>query len=210
MPDSARRWSVDIFANAELGFRILGKSIRHIPFLLTAMKNKAILPTLVERELSDSDFIVSKSDLSGRVTYGNPTFFHLSGYSEEELLGTQHNIIRHPDMPRCVFKLLWSTITEKRECFAYVKNLSKDGSYYWVFANITPDLDRNGNILGYFSVRRRPKRSSVLQIEGIYRHLLQVERAAGSRDAVGAGTAELFRLISDKGGKSYEDFILGI
>ena len=99
---------------------------------------RAITPTAVERVMREDDFIISLTDTKGRITYGNRIFIEFSGYTEDELLGTQHNIIRHPDMPRSVFKLLWDKIQAKEECFAYVKNMSKDGSFYWVFANITP------------------------------------------------------------------------
>jgi PAS domain-containing protein len=82
---------------------------------------RAITPTAVERKLREDDFIVSKTDLKGRITYGNRIFTDISGYTEAELLGSQHNIIRHPDMPRAVFKLPWDTINTGSECFAYVK-----------------------------------------------------------------------------------------
>ncbi len=122
------------------------------------MKDKSIVPTNRERVMRDNDFIVSKTDLSGRITYGNEIFIEFSGYSEAELLGTQHNIIRHPDMPRAAFNLVWDTLKSGREIFAYVKNMSKDGSFYWVFAHITPDFGPKGDIVGYYSVRRCPRR----------------------------------------------------
>jgi len=79
--------------------------------------------------MREDDFIVSKTDLKGRITYGNRIFIEFSGYAESELVGSQHNIIRHPDMPRGVFKFLWDTIQAKEECCAYVKNMAKDGSF---------------------------------------------------------------------------------
>ncbi len=82
---------------------------------------RSITPTSVERVMREDDFIVSMTDPKGRITYGNRTFIEFSGYSEAELLGSQHNIIRHPDMPRAVFKLLWDKIQSREECFAYVK-----------------------------------------------------------------------------------------
>lgn len=96
------------------------------------MKDKAITPTRNERVMREDDFIVSKTDLKGRITYGNEIFIEFSGYTEQELLGSQHNIIRHPDMPRAAFKLAWDTIQAGREFFAYVKNMSKDGGFYSV------------------------------------------------------------------------------
>ncbi len=120
------------------------------------MKNKNITPTSKEKLMCEDDFIVSKTDLKGRITYGNHIFIEFSGYTEQELLGAQHNIIRHPDMPRAVFNLLWDTIAQGKEIFAYVKNMAKDGSFYWVYVNVTADYDKQSNISGYFSVRRNP------------------------------------------------------
>ncbi len=159
--------------------------------------------------MREDDFLVSKTDTKGRITYGNQTFIEFSGFEERELLGQQHNIVRHPDMPRGVFKFLWDTIAAKQECFAYVKNMSKDGGFYWVFANITPSLNAQGQIEGYFSVRRKPRPQAVAVMEPLYRHLLEVERKAGPRDACDASIAVLSRVLKEKG-VSYESFILSI
>ncbi len=172
------------------------------------MKNP-ITPTSVEREMREDDFIVSKTDQKGRITYGNRIFIEFSGYPEQELLGAQHNIIRHPDMPRAVFKLLWDTIQSGRECNAYVKNLAKDGSFYWVFTNVTPSLDRDGNIIGYFSVRRKPKASGIKTATGLYRAMLEAESKAGARDAIAASTKILTTLLAEKG-MSYDELVLAI
>jgi PAS domain S-box-containing protein len=172
------------------------------------MKNP-ITPTSLEKVMREDDFIVSKTDLKGRITYGNRIFIEFSGYSEKELLGAQHNIIRHPDMPRAVFKLLWDSIQAGRECNAYVKNLARDGGYYWVFANVTPSLDRDGKITGYFSVRRKPRASGVKTATGLYRAMLEAERRAGARDAIAAATKILTDLLADKG-LSYDELVLAI
>jgi PAS domain S-box-containing protein len=168
-----------------------------------------IVPTSVERKMREDDFIVSKTDLKGRLTYCNRIFIEFSGYSERELLGSQHNIIRHPDMPRAVFKLLWDTIQAGRECFAYVKNMSKDGGYYWVMANVTPSHDIDGKHIGYLSVRRKPKEQAVRFISDVYRAMLEAERHAGSRDAIEAGTAILTRLLAEKQ-IGYDEFVLSL
>jgi PAS domain S-box-containing protein len=110
----------------------------------------------------ESELIVSKTDLKGAVTYANNTFFlKVSGYGEEELLGQPHSILRHPDMPRCAFKLLWQEIEAGREIFAYVVNLAKNGDHYWVFAHVTPTIKDNGSIIGYHSSRRVPSRTAL-------------------------------------------------
>ena len=168
-----------------------------------------VQPTTQEKVMREHDFIVSKTDPKGRITYGNETFIEYSGYSEEELLGAQHNIIRHPDMPRGVFKFLWDNIAAGNEVFAYVKNMAKDGSFYWVFANVTPDYDDNGNIIGYLSVRRAPKRSAVQVVEGLYRLMLSAEQTAGPRDACDASLALLGSVLKEKG-LSYEELIHAI
>ncbi|NEX19288.1 PAS domain S-box protein [Thiorhodococcus mannitoliphagus] len=170
---------------------------------------REITPTGVEKVMRDDDFIVSKTDPTGRITYGNRIFIEFSGYAEAELIGSQHNIIRHPDMPRGVFKLLWDSIQAKRECNAYVKNMAKDGSFYWVLANVTPDLDANGNITGYLSVRRKPKPSAVATVADLYRAMLAAEQTAGPRDAIQASTQILNALLSEKG-MTYDQLVLAI
>ena len=168
-----------------------------------------VTPTSMERLMREDDFIVSKTDLKGRITYGNRIFVEFSGYSEAELLGTQHNIIRHPDMPRAVFKLLWDSIQNKRECNAYVKNMAKDGSFYWVFANVTPNYDREGNVIGFFSVRRKPKISGVKTVSGLYKSMLEAERQARPKEAIATSTQILTNLLAEKG-LSYDELVLAI
>jgi PAS domain S-box-containing protein len=168
-----------------------------------------ITPTTVERVMRDDDFIVSMTDTKGCITYGNRIFIEFSGYQEEELLGTQHNIIRHPDMPRAVFQLLWDKIQKKEECFAYVKNMSKDGGFYWVFTNVTPTFDSSGNINGYFSVRRKPKRSGIDAVTPLYAAMLEAERKAGPANAIAVSTKILVDLLNDKG-MSYDELVLAI
>ncbi len=172
------------------------------------MKN-AVTPTSLEKVMREDDFIVSKTDLKGRITYGNRIFIEFSGYTESALLGAQHHINRHPDQPRAVFKLLWDAIQARRECNAYVKNMARDGSYYWVFANVTPDLDRDGNISGYFSVRRKPSAAAVKTASDLYRAMLAAENQAGARDAIAASTKILSDLLAEKG-MSYDELVLAI
>jgi PAS domain S-box-containing protein len=172
------------------------------------MKYK-VSPTQHERVMRDDDFIVSKTDLKGRITYCNRIFVEFSGFTEHELLGAQHNIVRHPDMPRGVFKFLWDTIDAKKECFAYVKNMSKDGSFYWVFANITPDLDAQGNTLGYFSVRRKAQPKAIAVVSDVYKAMLAEEERAGPKDACDASLALLGSVLKQKG-VSYEQLILSL
>lgn len=166
-----------------------------------------VTPINKERVMREDDFIVSKTDLKGRITYGNRIFIEFSGYTEQELLGAQHNIIRHPDMPRAVFKLLWDKLAQKQEVFAYVKNMSKDGGFYWVFANITPSYDQNGDVAGYLSVRRKPRAEIVPVVAELYRVMLAEESRAGARDAMAASGALLNKMLAEKG-VGYDEFIL--
>ncbi len=172
------------------------------------MKNN-ITPTNKERVMREQDFIVSKTDPSGRLTYCNQIFIEFSGYSEAELLGHQHNIVRHPDMPRSVFALLWETIKSGHEFFGYVKNMHKDGSYYWVFATVTPSYGEQNNIIGYFSVRRKPDRQKLQIIDALYRDMLMAEKQAGSRNAIAAGRQVLDNVIQPTG-KDYREYILSL
>lgn len=151
------------------------------------------------------NLIVSKTDLKGKITYCNELFIYMSRFEEHELLGKPHNIIRHPDMPRIIFKLLWDTIQAGQEINAYVKNMAKDGAYYWVFANVTPSFDKHDNIIGYFSVRREPTKEALAVIEPLYRELLEVEKHGGME----ASKAHLDKILQEKE-LSYEEFILSI
>jgi PAS domain S-box-containing protein len=168
-----------------------------------------IKPTSVERVMRESDFIVSMTNAKGIITYGNRIFIEFSGYGEDELLGSQHNTIRHPDMPRGVFQLLWDKIQKREECFAYIKNMSKDGGFYWVFTNVTPTFDQAGNISGYFSVRRKPKQSGVQTVSVLYAAMLDAEKKAGPAKAIAASTKILVDLLNEKG-LSYEELVLAI
>lgn len=169
------------------------------------MKYK-VTPTNKFREMREDDFIVSKTDLKGRITYCNKIFTEFSKFSEKELIGSQHNIIRHPHMPRAIFKLLWDTVQANHELFAYVLNMAKDGSGYWVFANVSISTDEQGKPLAYYSVRRKPRASGVKLITEIYREMVAIEQRVGTKDGM-AASMEYFRSIYGKGGMSYEEFI---
>ena len=155
------------------------------------------------------NMLVSMTDAKGFITHCNHAFVAVSGFSYEELIGQNHNLVRHPDMPRCVFKLLWEHIQNGQEIFAFVKNICKDGGYYWVWANVTPSMDAQGNVLGYYSVRRKPNPKAIPHVAALYRQLLQIEQTAGSRDAIEASRAHLLQLLNQQG-VSYERFILDL
>lgn len=158
-----------------------------------------------ELTFAEEEFIVSKTDLQGKITYGNSLFIQMSGYSELDLIDQPHKILRHPDMPSVVFKLLWSRIKDGKEIFAYVKNKTKDGDYYWVFAHVTPSFDSNRKISNYHSVRRKPSQKALDIIKPLYSSLLQKERSGG----INASEEALNQLLKDKG-LSYDEFILSL
>jgi PAS domain S-box-containing protein len=160
--------------------------------------------------LGDEEIIVSKTDLKGRISYANEVFLRISGYAEHELIGTRHSIVRHPAMPRCVFKLLWETIAAKRELFAYVVNLCKNGDEYWVFAHVTPSYNLAGEHVGYHSNRRAPHADALAQVKPLYARLLAEERKhADPAAAMRASTALLTRVLAD-GGLDYSQFVFGL
>ena len=168
-----------------------------------------VQPSNRETVLDEDEMIISKTDTKGKLTYVNRTFMKISQLSEEELLGVQHNIIRHPDMPRGVFKLLWDTLERGEECFAYVKNMSKDGGFYWVLANVTPDYDNQGRLQGYYSVRRRPSRESIAAVTPIYQAMLNIERQHSPKEALQRSTEYLDQTLTSLG-ISYNQFIFSL
>ena len=174
------------------------------------MRQLAVRPTGVERSFDPGHFIVSKTDRKGVITYANKTFCDVAHYSEAEVVGQPHNLIRHPDMPRCVFKLLWDTVEAGEEIFAYVVNLAADGAHYWVFAHVTPTRDQTGAIIGYHSNRRVPDAAAVRTVSGLYATLRAAEQGhAHARDGLAAGTALLGEVLAGAG-KSYDEFVWSI
>ncbi len=167
-----------------------------------------ITPNNNEKKLLDEDFIVSKTDPSGRITYANRIFMEIAGYPEQELIGVQHNIIRHPDMPRGVFRFMWNTLKAGDEFFGFAKNLCADGSYYWVFANITPDFNAQGQLQGYYSVRRNPPRSALEIIEPVYREMLTIEKSTSVKEAPDTSMAYLSDVVHQSGLKTYNKLVL--
>jgi len=165
----------------------------------------------IETFFDENDVIVSKTNLKGVITYANRTFLTVSGYDEAEVIGQPHNLIRHPQMPRCVFKMLWETLQAGREIFAYVVNRTKQGHHYWVLAHVTPSFDADHAIVGYHSNRRVPDREP---LEGIiiplYRRLTDCEQqAAGPKEGLQA-SGELLRKYLEEKGVRYDQFIFSL
>lgn len=166
-----------------------------------------------EKHLDRDEIIVSKTDMTGKLTYGNRTFFSFAGLSESECMGKQHNIIRHPDMPRCVFELLWTALKRGEELFAYINNLSSNGDNYWVLAHVSPSNNASGQTIGYHSNRRAPNRESLNKhIIPLYDELLTVERSISSpREGLAKSSKRIESILDDKNMKFNEYmFSLGV
>ena len=166
--------------------------------------------TGVERFFDNDEIIVTKTDNKGRITYCNRVFMRVAQYDDMELLGAPHSIVRHPHMPRCVFKLLWDTIESGNEIFAYVLNRARSGDHYWVFAHVTPSYGSDGRIVGYHSNRRVPERSAVDKIAPIYAALLAEEaRHADGQKGMAASFAVMVDLLKQNK-VTYDEFVFSL
>jgi PAS domain S-box-containing protein len=171
-----------------------------------------MVPTLtgIERHFGQEEIIVSKTDVRGQITYANEVFLRVAGYREDEIIGQPHSLVRHPDMPRCVFKLLWDTLDAGKEIFAYVLNLARSGDHYWVFAHVTPTFGDQGRVVGYHSNRRTPERSAVEKVIPLYALLLAEERRHESKaQQMDASTKLLLGLLAEKG-VQYDEFVFSL
>jgi PAS domain S-box-containing protein len=163
-----------------------------------------------ERTFSENQLIVSKTDTRGIITYANRLFADIADYTLADVLGQPHNMVRNPHMPRCVFKLLWDRINAGKEIFAYVVNCARNGDHYWVFAHVTPSTGENGQVLGYHSNRRVPRRDALRVIEPLYQQLRTKEEESGSaKEGLAAGERMLADLLIQKGAE-YDRFVLSL
>jgi len=159
-------------------------------------------PTNVENIVGSTDLIVSKSDAEGNITYTNPIFMKISGYSQGDLLDKPHAILRHPDMPKVVFKYLWSNLKEGRDVIAFVKNLCKDGSFYWVLATVKMAKNPDGSFRNYMSTRRGITDAAKSAIVPLYAKLLEIEKS----DGVEASEKALNAFLAEKGVTDSDSF----
>jgi PAS domain S-box-containing protein len=171
------------------------------------VRAEQIRPTGLERAFAEDEIIVSKTDLKGRLTYVNDVFVRVSAFDEEALIGRPHNVIRHPDMPRALFRLLWETLEARRELFAYIVNLAADGAHYWVLAHVTPTLGASGQAVGYHSNRRTASREALDRVVPLYQELLQVERANGGAQQSTAASVQRLNDRLEEWGLSYDEWV---
>jgi len=158
----------------------------------------------LELVLEKGERIISKTDKDGFITYVNQEFLKYSEYKEEELLGANHNIVRHPDMPRVGFRLLWVKTYNSLEVNLFVKNRTKKGNHYWVYATASPIYDqKSGAIKGYISIRKKANEDAVRQIEDVYKKLNEVERAEGGWLA----SKEVLRGVLSKNGMKFSELM---
>jgi PAS domain S-box-containing protein len=156
------------------------------------------------------DLIVSKTDLKGKITYANDIFLDIAGYTEQDVIGQPHNIIRNPNMPRVIFEFLWRKISSGNEIFAFVVNSAKNGDHYWVIAHVTPSM-KDGNIIGYHSTRRVPDANTIRTIiEPLYSELKSIEDSASNRKEGIQKSLEHFEAMLARENMSYDEFIASL
>ncbi|WP_028891751.1 PAS domain-containing protein [Tenacibaculum sp. 47A_GOM-205m] len=150
--------------------------------------------------------IVSKTDVYGTILYANDVFSNTCEYSTIELVGEPHNIIRHPDMPKVAFKVLWDALKKGENFHAIVKNLTRTGRYYWVITDFTIDKDDEGKITGYTARRKAVPDGVVKKIEPIYKTLLKLEKLKGEK----ASEMYFEAYLKEEVGKSYNEFVVDL
>ncbi len=160
------------------------------------------MPIDEEIKFSKKKFIVSKTDINGIITFANKNFCDVSGYSEEELIGVPHNIVRHPDMPRTIFFLVWSSLLRGEPVSGVVKNLAKSGKYYWVIADFDIKKDMDGNIKSLIAFRRAAPQNVIDVIEDLYESMLNIEKRHGME-----GSLAYLEAYLDEKEMNYEEFL---
>ena len=154
------------------------------------------IPRDEEIHLDPKRYIVSETDASGKITFCNDYFIEVSGYSRDELIGKPHSIVRHPDMPKVIFKLLWETISTDKNINAVIKNLAKDGRYYWIFTEFEMRKDTDtGEIIGYHASRKTISKHVIDVIDNLYKELLKIEK----NDNIEASETYLIEFLKEKG-----------
>lgn len=158
--------------------------------------------------LDPHDTIQSRTDARGVITFANPTFARISGYSREELVGAPHSIVRHPGMPRSVFYAMWQTVQSGEEFFGFVLNRCKNGDSYWVFARVAPHRNSQGEINAFSSVRIMPKRAAVAEWSKVYERVLSVEQALPREQQVAAGYEAVHKHVRKSKAKSLQELVM--
>lgn len=169
------------------------------------MNAEKIIPVNTEVHWNKDLELVSKTDKAGTIRYANEAFVNVSGYEEYELVGQGHNIIRHPDMPKVIFKLLWSNLLKGKDFHAVVKNMAKNGRYYWVITRFEIFKNDKGEITGYMGRRKSVQPEVAERVEELYKKLVQIEEASG----IEAAEDYLTGYLEDQK-KTYEEYLSDI
>jgi PAS domain S-box-containing protein len=161
-------------------------------------------PIVLDEEIkfSKKKFIVSKTDLKGKIIFVNKNFCDVSGYTEDELIGAPHNIVRHPDVPRAIFYLIWKKLLSGKAISGVIKNLAKSGKYYWVIADLEPKFDRDGNIVSLTAFRRSAPQYVIDTVEELYQTMLTIEKKHGMKQSI-----EYLEGFLEEKGVTYDEFI---
>jgi len=156
-----------------------------------------------EIKLNPKRYIVSKTDAKGIIEYGNDYFVEVSGYKESELIGKPHSIVRHPDMPKVVFKMMWDRINRAQNIMAVVKNMAKDGSYYWVVTEFEPKVDPITNeIISHTAFRKAAPQKAIDTMAPIYQKLIEIEKDGGME-----ASEKYLRGFLEENRVTYDEFI---
>ena len=169
------------------------------------MNAEKVIPVNTEVHWNKDLELVSKTDKAGTIRYANEAFVNVSGYEEYELVGQGHNIIRHPDMPKVIFKLLWSNLLKGKDFHAVVKNMAKNGRYYWVITRFEIFKNDKGEITGYMGRRKSVQPEVAERVEELYKKLVQIEEASG----IEAAEDYLTGYLEDQK-KTYEEYLSDI
>jgi len=167
-------------------------------------RNIIYRPIAIDEEIkfSKKKFIVSKTDIKGNIIFVNKNFCDISGYTEEELIGVPHNIIRHPDMPRAIFFLIWNNLLKGKPVSGVVKNLAKSGKYYWLIADFDIKKDANANIKSLTAFRRYAPQQVIDTIEELYEIMLNIEKRQGIK-----GSLSYLEAYLDEHNMTYDEFL---
>lgn len=155
--------------------QIVGDYTEHTQQYFNA-PDRTLYTSTIETPFPKGKLIVSRTDLEGNITHMNQAFVDISGYSEAELVGQPHSILRHPDMPKQIFSEIWQTASRGEKWQGYVKNLRKDGGFYWVHATVIANI-RQGKMTGLSSIRRQASAAKIAEAEHLYRQMLEQEKA---------------------------------
>lgn len=168
------------------------------------MELTLLKPTPIDKEVAwdKKQLIMTKTDRFGNIEYANEGFVNVSGYEDYELMAKPHNVIRHPDMPKVIFKILWENLKAGRNFHAVVKNMAKSGRYYWMVTDFEISRDKNNEIANFLAKRKAVPEEALQKIKPLYERLLQIEVSSG----VDASEKYLIGFLQEKK-MTYEEFI---